>query len=120
MYSGQVAQITNSETWVSDFIQIVDVDAAGAVLNILNPDIGFTATAYIRTLNGDERLTGTVANGKMALSSGPDGPGIQFVFSVADTKQLEAGTYRFGLKTVANGATNDLIVGTLNVTEGFR
>lgn len=122
MYTGQVASISNREDWVSDFVQIVDEDT-GSVLNILNPDIGFDASVYIRDMDGCQQLTpATIANGGVVVSASDvaDEPGLQWSFSDASLGCLCAGTYMCGLKVTANGRVSDVIVGTLAVIEGNR
>lgn len=118
MYTGQVDVISNKETWISDFIQLVD--EFDNVINILNPDIGFDCTVYIKDDNGCIRVTGSLGDGKVivAASDVADEPGFQWQFEVSDLTNLCAGTYRCGVKTTSNGEVKDLILGTLAVLEG--
>lgn len=118
MYTGQVDVISNRETWISDFVQLVDDD--GTVINILNPDVGFDVSVYIKDESGCHRVTGTVLNGKVIIADSDvaNEPGFQWIFDVSDLSGLRPGTYLCGVKTVSNGETKDLILGSLAVVEG--
>lgn len=118
MFQGQVDVISNRETWISDFIQLTDED--GTVINILNPDIGFDVSVYIKDEHGCHRVTGTLENRKVIVSASDvaDEPGFQWEFTVADVSCLCAGTYLCGVKTTSNGEVKDLILGSLAVIEG--
>jgi WD40 repeat protein len=117
MFTGQIAQISNRADWISPFCQLID-ESDNSVINILNADIGFDCSVYIRDDDGCYRVIGSISNGKVIISSGDDGPGFQWSFSRDDLHCLRAGTYRFGVKTTANGKQDDLIDGTVAVIEG--
>lgn len=116
-YTGQIDQISNRADWTGPFVQLID-DADGSVINILNVDAGFDCSVYIKDMDGCQRVLGTITNGKVIASSGDNGPGFQWHFTKSDLSGLCAGTYRFGIKTVANGETNDPFDGTIAVIEG--
>jgi hypothetical protein len=118
MYQGQVDVISNRETWISDFVQLTDED--GTVVNILNPDVGFDVSVYIKDESGCIRVTGTLANGKVIVSASDvaNEPGFQWQFEVSDLSGLCPGTYLCGVKTTSNGEVKDLILGSLAVIEG--
>jgi len=118
MFTGQVDVISNKETWISDFIQLVDED--DNVVNILNEDIGFDCTVYIKDDDGCLLVTGSIDDGKVVVSESDveDEPGFQWQFEVSDLTNLCAGNYRCGVKTTSNGEVKDLILGTLAVLEG--
>lgn len=119
MYTGQIAQITNREDWVSDFYQFTDEDT-GEVINIANPDIAFTASVYIMDQDQCHRTSIDIAGGQVFIAEADDGPGVQWIFRAAQLSCLCAGTYTCGMKTTANGFTEDILVGTIAVTEGLR
>ena len=118
MFTGLVDVISNKETWISDFVQLVD--EYDNVINIQNVDIGFDVTVYIKDMDGYTRVTGTVDNGKVIVSDSDveDEPGFQWQFEVSDLTSLAPGTYRCGVKTTANGEVKDLILGSLAIVEG--
>jgi hypothetical protein len=118
MFTGQVDVISNRETWISDFVQLTDED--GTVINILNPDVGFDVSVYVKDESGCHRIVGTVANGKVIIADSDvaNEPGFQWEFSVDDVRCLCAGTYLCGVKTTSNGEVKDIILGTLAVVEG--
>lgn len=118
MFQGQVDTISNRETWISDFVQLVD--DFNNVINILNPSVGFDVAVYIKDENGCVRATGTLANKKVIVSASDvaNEPGFQWRFDVADLQGLCAGTYLCGVKTTSNGEVKDLILGTITVIEG--
>jgi len=120
MFTGQVEVISNKATWVSDFEQFVNEDDNNAVLNILNPDIGFDCSVYIKTESGHQLVTGSIADGKVIASASDviDEPGIQWVFSKDDLSVLCAGTYLCGVKVTANNQISDVILGSIAVIEG--
>ncbi len=120
MYTGQVAVITNREDWVSDFVQFTNEDD-GSVLNILNQDIGFDCSVYIKDEDGCQRVTpASIANGGVVASASDvvNEPGVQWTFSEDALRCLCAGTYRCGIKVTANGQVSDVVVGTIAVIEG--
>lgn len=117
MFTGQVAVVTNRETWVSDFYQITDED--DEVINILNPDIEFDCSLYLKDQNGCEIATFPLSGGKVSVADSDDGPGFEWVIDMQiDAPRICAGTYICGVKTTTNGQKNDLIVGTIAVIEG--
>lgn len=118
MYTGQIAIISNKADWTSPFfVQLTD-DSDGSVINILNPDIGFDCSVYIKDMDGCQRALASIANGKVIVASGDNGPGFQWQFKQADLACLCAGTYRFGIKTTTNGEVNDPFDGTIGIVEG--
>lgn len=118
MYTGQIAAISNKADWNAPFfVQLID-NSDGSIIDILNPDVAFDCSVYINDMSGCQRVIGTIANGKVIASSGDDGPGFQWAFSESDLQCLCAGTYRFGIKTVTNGETNDPFDGTIAIVEG--
>jgi hypothetical protein len=117
MYQGQIDVISNKADWIGPFVQIVD-DSDNSIINILNVDVAFDCSVYIKDLDGCQRVIGSIANGKVIASAGDDGPGFQWSFEASDLSSLCAGTYEFGIKTTTNGDVNDLMVGTIAVIEG--
>lgn len=117
MYTGQIDFISNKADWNGPFIQLID-DDTGLVIDILNIAVGFDCWVYVKTIEGVQQVLGSVANGKVVASTGPDGPGFQWHFTKNDLSGLCAGPHRFGIKTLTNGETNDLFVGTVGIIEG--
>ena len=118
MFTGQIDTISNRANWTGPFCQIVD-KSEGSIINILNTDIGFDCSVYIKEYHHHwHRIIGSIENGKVIVSSGDDGPGFQWSFTEDDVRCLWPGTYRFGVKTTTNGEVNDLVDGTLVVIEG--
>lgn len=118
MYTGQVAVVSNRETWVSDFYQIEDEDT-GEIVNISNPEIGFDCSLYIKTLDGCSIGEFPLSGGKVVIAEADDGPGFQWVLDMQnDVSRLCAGTYICGVKTTANGVKSDIVIGTIAVIEG--
>jgi len=117
MFTGQIAQISNKADWTGPFVQLVD-DSDNSIINILNSDIAFDCSVYIKDMDGCQRALATISNGKVIASEGDNGAGFQWSFAKNDLSCLCAGTYRFGIKTVTNGETNDLFDGTVAIIEG--
>jgi hypothetical protein len=117
MYTGQIDVISNKADWTAPyFVQVIDDD--GSIINITNVDIGFDCSVYIKDANGCNLVTGTIASGEVIVADGDDGAGFQWAFEASRLSCLCAGTYRFGIKTTANGDVQDLVDGTLAVIEG--
>jgi hypothetical protein len=117
MFTGQIAKISNKADWTSPFVQLVD-NSDGSIINILNADVAFDCSVYIKDMEGNDLAVATIANGKVIASSGDDGAGFQWQFLVADLSDICAGTYRFGIKTETNGEVNDVCDGTIWIIEG--
>lgn len=118
MFTGQIDTISNKADWTAPyFAQLID-DSDNSVINIMNADIGFDCSVYIKDMDGCQRVLGTIASGEVIVSSGDDGPGFQWAFEASRLSCLCAGTYRFGIKTTANGEVKDLVDGTIAVIEG--
>jgi hypothetical protein len=112
MYTGQVDDISNKATWLSQACELVD-DADGTTtdLTTVSPlDIVVT----IKDMDGCQRALATIDNGKVTVP----GPGFQWRFEDTDLSCLCAGTYRLGVKVTIDGFVNDLIDGTIAVVEG--
>lgn len=116
MYTGQIDTISNKADWTAPFFAQLIVD--GEIINILNADIGFDCSVYIKDMEGCQKVLGTIETGEVIVSSGDDGPGFQWAFEASRLSCLCAGTYRFGIKTTANGDVQDLVDGTIAVIEG--
>lgn len=117
MYTGQIDQITNKQDWTGPFVQM-ESGLDGSIINILNEDIGFDCSVYIREMDGCLRVVGSIESGEVIVSDGDDGPGFQWSFAESRLSCLCPGTYKFGVKTTANGEVKDFIVGTLAVLDG--
>lgn len=110
MYTGQVDQISNKATWISETIEVYD-DADGMTTDLT------TATdieVVVKDLDGCTRLTANISNGKVFVP----GPGFYWRFEDTDLSNICAGTYRCGVKITINGASIDEIIGTIAVVEG--
>jgi hypothetical protein len=83
MFTGQIAAISNKADWTGPFVQLVD-DSDNSIINILNSDIGFDCSVYIKDMDGCQRVLATIANGKCIVSSGDTGSGFQWQFVASD------------------------------------
>lgn len=118
MYTGQIDQISNKADWSAPyFVQLVD-DSDGSIINILNSEIGFDCSVYIKDMDNCQRVLGSISTGEVIVSSGDDGAGFQWSFEASRLSCLCAGTYKFGIKTTANSDVQDTVLGTLAVIEG--
>lgn len=121
MYQGQIDTISNRADWIAPFFAQIEVD--GAIVNILNPDIGFDCSVTISEHHHGMDywfpfLTASVQNGQVIVATGDDGPGFQWSFTAEQLCGLRPGTYRFGIKTTTNGQVTDLVDGSIAVIEG--
>jgi hypothetical protein len=110
MYTGEIDQISNKATWISETYEIYD-DSDGTTTDLT------TATeieVFIKDQSGCNVLTGTLESGKVFVP----GPGFYWRFEDTDLSVLCAGTYGCGVKITINGATIDEIIGTIAVIEG--
>lgn len=110
MFTGQVDQISNQATWISETFEVYD-DADGTTTDLT------TATeieVFVKDQNGCNILTGSVTDGTVLVP----GPGFYWRFEDTDLSVLCNGTYRCGVKITINGATIDEILGTIAVIEG--
>jgi hypothetical protein len=117
MFTGQIDQISNRADWTGPFCQLID-ESDNSIINILNDDIAFDCSVYIRGEHGHHLVLGSIQNGKVIVSSGDDGPGFQWSFAQNDLCHLRAGTYRFGVKVLVNGQYSDLVDATVGIIEG--
>jgi hypothetical protein len=119
MYTGQVAQISNKATWLSDVAELVD-EADGSITDLSDSELIVDIVVTIKRPSSGSccdqaaLVTASIANGKVTIP----GPGFQWLFEVSDLSNLCAGTYRFGIKVTINGFVNDVFDGTLAVVEG--
>lgn len=117
MYQGQIDVISNKADWIGPFVQLTD-DLDGSIINILNVDIGFDCSVYIKDLEGCQRVLGSIDSGEVVVADGDDGPGFQWSFEASRLNCLSAGTYEFGIKTTANDEVQDLVIGEVVVVGG--
>jgi hypothetical protein len=118
MYQGQIDVISNRADWTAPmFVQLVD-DSDDSIIDITNVDIDFDCAVYIKDADNCHIVTGTIDSGEVIVSDGDDGPGFQWAFEASRLYCLCAGTYKFGIKTTANGDVQDLVIGTVAVVEG--
>ena len=113
MFTGQVAAISNTQTWRSIVYDYVDEDD-GTVT-----DLSTASPLDIVVTVSDQnccspRATASIANGKVTIP----GPGFQWQFEVSDLSSLCAGTYRLVVKVTIDGYVQDMIDGTIAVIEG--
>lgn len=119
MYTGQIAQISNKATWLSDVIELVDEDD-GTTTDLSDPELDVDIVVTIRRLLRDGcceetvLVTGSVDDEKVTII----GPGFRWMFEDTDLTNLCAGTYQLGVKVTINGFIQDLIIGTVVVIEG--
>jgi len=113
MYTGQVDQISNKATWISETIELYDdSDGTTTDLSAVSP---LEIEVTIKDLNNCTLVTGTIDDGKVLVP----GPGFYWRFEDTDLcGVLCAGTYKLGVKITMNDTVIDEIVGTVAVIEG--
>lgn len=111
MFTGQVDQISNRATWISDTFELFDdSDNTTTDLSALSAVISVT----IKDDVGCILVTASTDNGKVHIP----GPGFYWRLEESDLSSLSAGTYQLGVKITVNGAVIDEIIGTVAVFEG--
>jgi hypothetical protein len=113
MFTGQLADISNRATWLSDTVELVD-DEDGSTIDLASTDYTVAISVYIKDQDGCRRLTGSLDDGRVVI----DGPGFHWQFEDTDLRQFCAGTYKCGVKVTINGFITDLIIGTVAIVEG--
>jgi hypothetical protein len=124
MFTGQVAVISNTQTWRSIVYDYVDEDDGTITdLTTVSPlDIVVTISGqgggrdYGALNSSCVYATASIANGKVTIP----GPGFQWQFEDSDLSNLCAGTYRLVVKVTIDGFVQDMIDGTIAVIEGQR
>lgn len=118
MFIGQIDTISNKADWTAPFfVQLIN-DSDGSIINILNVDVGFDCSVYIKDMEDCQRVLGSISTGEVIVSEGDDGAGFQWAFEESSLSCLCAGTYKFGIKTTANDDVQDIVLGTIAVIEG--
>lgn len=112
MYTGQVDQISNRATWISETIELYDdSDGTTTDLSAISPlDIEVT----IKDEDGCQRVLASIDNGKVFVP----GPGFYWRFEDTDLSALCAGTYKLGVKITYDSTIIDEIMGSIAVLEG--
>jgi hypothetical protein len=113
MFTGQVEQISNRATWLSDTYELEDEDD-GSTIDLSSAAYTVAISVYIKDQDGCLRASGSLADGKVVI----DGPGFHWQFADTDLNCLCAGTYKCGVKITINGFITDLIIGEVAILEG--
>lgn len=124
MYTGQVATISNTSTWLSDVYELVDPD--DDTTTDLTTVVSLSISVTIKAQRGSYRdyefdastvtalVTATITNGKVTVP----GPGFQWQFLDTDLASLCPGTYRLIAKVTMDGFVQDVIDGTITIIQG--
>lgn len=124
MYTGQVATISNTSTWLSDVYELVDPD--DDTTTDLTAVVSLSISVIIKAQSNGYRdyefnasivnalVTATITNGKVTVP----GPGFQWQFLDTDLRSLCPGTYRLIATVTMNGFVSDVIDGTITVIQG--